>query len=201
MLISISGPRYSIAECGEQLAWLGAAMKSPSGRPNTVSWTTCSIESQDGHEWLTQYSVDLSPRMPRLFGAQTAQRLCGATIIRGFPTKKRPPLFSGLELGNDCMLDCIGAPVSPVFENGRVVLKGCYQTLELVKHTQNVSLWHVVHPCSIACSFSECPSQSEHDIWSSENGLQNEILTRENRHIIANMEYFGVPVVDPGQSP
>ena len=106
-----------------------------------------------------------------------------------------------LELDLALMPDYVWSGFSPVFENGRIALKGFHHTLELVKHTQNVLLWHVVHPSSTCCSFSECPFQKPHDASYFDSRLQFDILARQNRHIIANMEYLGVPVVNPGGSP
>jgi hypothetical protein len=150
-----------------------------------------------------QYSLDNSLQNMSTLGTQTDQIFCDSTIIQGFPTQKRPPLFLGLELGLTFLLGFIGASWSPVFDNGRVVLKGYYHTLELVNHTQNVLLWHIVHPGSTSCSFSECPSRNEHKTASSDNlnGLQNVKLACENRHLVANLEYLGVPVVNLGETP
>lgn len=96
------------------------------------------------------------------------------------------------------MLDLVGASWPPIFENGRVVIKGCWHTLELVKYTQNVLLWHLVHPGSICCSFSECPSRNGHDTSYFNSGLEIEILASKNRHIIANLEGLGVTVENLG---
>lgn len=132
---------------------------------------------------------------------QMARGLCDATIIQGFPTQKRPPFFPGLELGLGCMLDLVGASWPPIFENGRVVIKGCWHTLELDKYTQNVLLWHIVHPDPISCSFSECPSRNEHDTSFLDIESQIHISASGNRHIIANLEFLGVPVVNTGEWP
>lgn len=99
------------------------------------------------------------------------------------------------------MLDFIGTSWLPVLENNKIVLKGSFNMLELVKYSQNVLLWHIVHPGSTTCSFSECPSRTEHDEPSFHDGLQNETWALGNRHIIANLEYLGVPVVNQGGSP
>lgn len=139
-------------------------------------------------------------RIASLTRDQTGQKLCDATIIQGFPTLKRLPLFQGLELELGRMLDFIGTSWLPVFENNRIVLKGSFHMLELVKHSQNILLWHIVHPGSTTCSFSECPSRNEPDELLFHDALQNETLALDNRHIIANLEYLGVSVVNPGES-
>jgi hypothetical protein len=45
------------------------------------------------------------------------------------------------------------------------------------------------------------PPRNEHHAISFDIGLQNVIFAPENRHIIANLEYLGFPVVSPGESP
>lgn len=180
------------------MAWLGAAIQTSIGSTSMPS-CTCTIESQCGNEWALQYSLDHSLGNLSPTRVQTAPKFCDATIIRGFPTLKRPPIFQGVELGLARMLKCIGASWPPVFEDDRIFLEGRHHRLELVKHTHNVLLWHIVHPGSKTCSFSECSSRNEHNAPSFHNGLQNEILALDNRHIIANLEYLGVPAVNPGE--
>lgn len=196
LLVTVSGPPYSIAQCGEQLAWLGAVFQTfRSG----ISICTCSIESQDECEWAIRYSPVHILGSATAESAQATQRLCDTTIIQGFPTQKRPPLFQGLELGLAWMLERIGASWIPVLENGRIVLKGSQHTLELVKHTQNILLWHILHSKSASCSFYECASSYEHNRPPLDSRLQTATLSSNSRHIIANKEHFGVPFVDPGE--
>lgn len=192
----MSGPPYSISQCGEQLAWLGAVFQTfRSG----ISSCTCSIESQDENKWVIRYSPvhNLESATPE--SAQATQRLCDTTIIQGFPTERRPPLFQGLELGLACMLESIGASWIPVLENGRTVLKGSQHTLELVKHTQNILLWHILHSRSASCSFCECVSSNEHNKPPLDSRFQATTLPSNTRHIIANLEHFGIPFVHPGE--
>lgn len=96
------------------------------------------------------------------------------------------------------MLESIDASWTPVLENGRIVLKGSQHTLELVKHTQDILLWHSLHPRSTSCSFCQCASSIEHN-KPLDSRLQAATLPSNSRHIIANLEHFGVPVVHPGE--
>ena len=196
LLVTASGPAYSIAQCGEQLAWLGAAIQTfRSGVANC----NCSIESQGENEWVVRYSPEHSLGNPIPMGVQETQRLCDATIIQGFPTQKRPPLFHGLELGLALMLESICAFWAPVLENGRMVLKGSEHTLELVKHSQNVLLWHALHSSSASCSFCDSLSLNEHKNPPFDSRLQTDMSAWNSRHIVANPEHFGLPVVDSGE--
>lgn len=196
LLVTASGPPYSISQCGEQLAWLGAVFHTfRSG----IAYCNCSIESQDGNEWVIRYSP-----VPLLEGTtpvrvQATQRFYDTTIIQGFPIQRRPHLFQGLELGLAWMLESIGASWTPVLENGRIVLKGSRHTLELVKHTQNILLWHSLHSTSASCSFCERASPNEQNKPPLDSRLQAATLPSSSRHIIANFEHFGVPFVHPGE--
>lgn len=202
LLVTVSGSRYSIAECGQQLVWLGAAIQIPIDG-QTVANCTCRIESQDEMEWFIHYSLDNAHRNMSTIGTQIAPIFRDSTIIQGFPTQKRPALFVGLELGLALLLECIYARWPPVFENGRIILRGFDGTLEVVKRTQNIWLWHIVHPSSTSCSFSECSSRNEQEVSLSslDTGLQIEMLAPVGRHIIANPEYLGIPVVNIGELP
>lgn len=196
LLVTASGPAYSISQCGEQLAWIGAVFHTfRSGAANC----TCSIESKDEKEWLIRYSSDHSLRKTIPVDDGAPQRLCDSTIIQGFPTQKRPPLFHGLEIGLAWILDSICAVWAPVGEDGRIVLRGSRQTLQLVKQTQNVLLWHTLHPRSESCSFCDCPSSNECNPPLFERRWQTKKSAWNSRHIIANPEHFGLPVVDPGE--
>lgn len=196
LLVTVSGPPYSISQCGEQLAWLGAVFQTfKSG----ISNCTCSIESRDENEWVIRYSSDHLLDSATPVSVQATSRLYNITIIQGFPTQRRPPLFQGLELGLACMLESIGASWTPVRENGRIVLKGSQHTLELVKYTQNILLWHSLHSRLESCSFCECTSSNEHNKPPLDSQLQAATLASDSRHIIANLEHFGVPIVHPGE--
>lgn len=196
LLVTVSGPPYSISQCGEQLAWLGAAFHTfRSG----ITCCNCRIESQDGNEWEIRYSPVNLLEGTTPMGVKTMQRLYDTTIIQGFPTERRPPLFQGLELGLDWMLESIGGSWSPVHENGRIVLKGSRHTLELLKSTQDILLWHSLHSRSASCSFCECAASNAHSRPHFDSRLQIATLSSNSRHIIANLEHFGVPFVHPGE--
>lgn len=196
LLVTVSGPRYSISQCGEQLAWLGAVIQTYG---SGIASCTCSLESREKNEWLIRYSLDHTQRNIASARVQKGPRSGDATIIHGFPTTKRPPLFQGLELGLTWMLELIGASWPPVLENDKIVLKGFQHTLELVKHSQNVLLWHTLHSSSTSCSFCECPSFNEHEKPSSSIRFQTVMWAWNSRHIISNSENLGVPVVAAGE--
>lgn len=196
LLITASGPAYSISQCGEQLAWLCAAVQT---FRSEVAKCTCSIESLGENEWLVRYSPDHLLRNTTPVGVPAIQRLCDATIIQGFPTQKRPPLFHGLEIGLAWILESIGAFWSPVPENGRIFLRGSQNTLELVKCTPNILLWHTLHSNSASCSFCNSPSSNEHKPIPFDSRLHTEMWACNSRHIIANPEHLGLRVVDSGE--
>lgn len=164
-----------------------------------ISSCTCSIESQDENDWVIRHSPVHLLESTTTVSNQATARLYSTTVIQGFPTRRRPPLFQGLELGLAWMLESIGASWTPVLENGRIVLKGSRHTLELVKHTQNILLWHSLHPRSASCSFCECASSNEHNRTPLDSRLHAATLPSNSRHIVANLEHFGVPFVHPGE--
>lgn len=76
---------------------------------------------------------------------------------------------------------------------------GSRNTLELVKHAQNVLLWHVFHSTWASCSFCDSLSSNEHNPPPFDSRLQTDMSAWNSRHIIANPEHFGLRVLDSGE--
>lgn len=149
--ISVTGPPYSISECGEQLAWLVAALH-PSD-PDSVVHSTPVITINDStkvehanllcqHHWKLRCDQTSSNATASLNLLRIKKSVFSPSIVRGFPTMRRPNDFSGIEVTPGFLFDCIkSSNLDLTSEN--VVLKGHDIILELVKETAGVLFWRI----------------------------------------------------------
>jgi hypothetical protein len=72
-------------------------------------------------------------------------------VILGFPIARRPEACPGLELSFYRLL-CFLEAKNTTIVNGRVLLKGPERALQLMKHSDNVFLWHPLHTPDTICS-------------------------------------------------
>lgn len=194
LLVTASGTGHSISQCGEQLAWLGASIQVLN--PKTAA-CTCSIQSQADNEWIIHHSLDNGLRESKIGIDQRTHKLHDAMIIKGYPTERRPSLCQGLEIRLRVLLELIDAPWPPVLENGRIFLKGSHHTLQLIRSTSNVLLWHVSHNDLVPCSYCDCHlNEGGGEL----PGLpwQPEDWASSCRHIITNFEQLEILGIDSG---
>ena len=150
--IWVTGPAYSIAECGEQLAWLVAALQPPNldsvvhSIPSITAHELNKDKSTDQlyqHHWYLGYDHKSFSTTPVLTILQRMRFMSSSTIVRGFPTVRRPDDFPGVEVLPEALFDLV-RPLNLKTTGGHMVLEGRRTTLELVKETTGVLLWHVV---------------------------------------------------------
>jgi hypothetical protein len=163
LTITATGPAHFIAECGEQLAWLQAALSSNSRHyasyctPSITSyWVNPSPSEKLNYEGYCKIGLDIAhpanpgDSIPRVQNCW--QDLVGISIIiAGFPISRRPENYPGLELSFNKFLHLLKADRTTIAD-GPVLLKGRSKTVQLMKHSDNVFLWHPLHNEDQGCS-------------------------------------------------
>lgn len=151
--IWVSGCPYSIAERGEQLAWLVAALQHSNHDTVVNSTPVVTAHRSDRHHWTIESDHKSLDIIPTLSILQTLQRhdtshLLPSIIVQGFPTESRPDHCPGVEVTSEILLDLVQPPYVKI-TNGRVLLQGRHITLVLVnlfKESTQVLFWHVLRP-------------------------------------------------------
>lgn len=165
LIVLATGPAHFIAECGEQLAWLRCALLSSS--PHfivhcTPSITVYSIDSVSAstNERLkfkgycrigfdVSYSAVRTSTMPAVPNSwQSLDDL--PVLILGYPISRRPEACPGLELRFHELLS-ISQAESATTVNGKILLEGPGRQLQLMRHCENVFLWHPLEDGLCSC--------------------------------------------------
>lgn len=196
LLVTATGPAYFVADCGEQLAWIGSAL-------------LCSTQTLGSHclPLITNFEVDATPVAPPcivykvycninfrftkpensdelLLGTQSVGRklLRESTLILGFPILRRPEGYSGLELSFNTLLSFLQAPRAELSPN-QVSIKGLKNTLMLIKYTKDMFLWKLDHS---SADFSSCCAERcfNVDVEEGRGSLDYHAL-ETGRHIIS----------------
>ncbi len=108
LVITATGPAYTLAECGEQLAWVAASMWGPRTGLPLVSYTPClrrrTLEDQLDSSGIGEATFDiLVEETPILLAqrvwADVVRRgpLGPVVVVNGFPVFRQPDNHSGLE--------------------------------------------------------------------------------------------------------
>ncbi|KAK4153991.1 hypothetical protein C8A00DRAFT_33245 [Chaetomidium leptoderma] len=145
MVVTAAGPAYTLAECGEQLGWIAAALWPPA-RDSVVYYTPSILRRHVEHAFETPGSapicfdilVDQSPVPP---AEHCWADLVGLdpVVVRGFPIPRRPETYPGLETSSE-ILEMAGYQPTSI-ELGEICLRGPGRTLALVKRRGNVFFW------------------------------------------------------------
>ena len=149
----VKGVSYSVAEQGEQLAWLLAALQNSDDQEIIYS-TPSVVKSDAGDAWELQAELT-PPSLVDIGGLSTLKKLgwlgkfFEPVIARGFPTTRRPSSLPGVEVSPSVLLSFI-SDESLVSWDGRVCLFAIDQVLELVELKQGVCLWHAL-PTEVEC--------------------------------------------------
>ncbi len=161
VFVETRGTRGSIIEVGEQLAWLGAALRSSPYdgiafcRPQIEdsSWTTeqhhklqCDPKQVEAKVLIITFSFDLE----NLSAGRQSQGTCWYSLFRnpvvvsGFPILRRNPHHDGLELPLNMIAGLLGAKRAHVFSD-IVFIKGYSAMLVPSKQSDGLLVWHVLH--------------------------------------------------------
>ncbi|KAJ5675532.1 hypothetical protein N7462_008429 [Penicillium macrosclerotiorum] len=162
-----SGPRnkargsaYSIAEVGEQLSWLGSALRS-SPYPDPIAYCRPQVEkfqmtdykSQTAKRQFTaEVSADISFAMDRIEFSSNASGECwhdlfrNCVVVQGYPISRRLECgaSSGLEIPLHMMACLAKANFVNTFRNC-LILKGFSAMLVPTENYDEVIVWHLVY--------------------------------------------------------
>ncbi|GES61167.1 Pfs domain protein [Aspergillus terreus] len=154
--IKVSGLADSIAEVGEQLAWLGSALRSSpadSGiaycRPFVKRSDDMAVPKDLGSNPLHIFEIDFDIQMQE--GAtEGTDGHCWHGLFRnpvvaeGYPTPRRPEPDPGLEIPLHILAGLTQARRANNFD-GKTVLKGFSVMLIPTKFSNDIIMWHMLH--------------------------------------------------------
>lgn len=154
-LVEAFGTAGSIAEVGEQLAWLGAALRS-SPFESGVAYCTPSLFADHDYplEHGTTEQSQLSCSIEYAFDEGTEQTdnengqcwqclFRNPLVVTGYPIPKRPQNNTGLEISISLMMALCQARHVAIFD-GKPLIKGFCTMLVPTKHVEQVVTWHVL---------------------------------------------------------
>lgn len=192
--IGVRGPIDSIAEVGEQLAWLGCALRST---PEVEGVSTCNalFEMEDNHsrEMTVAYDYHCAIRFqvhtPKLENEDTNgqcwhQMFRKPVIATGFPVASRGILNAGLEIPLNVMSGLAQARYVNEWD-GSLMIKGYSVTLVMVQCWKNFLFWHYSYSQQgKRLSYSDLKVDSLHEVAASELGAYRHIVgwCRDSRY-------------------
>jgi nucleoside phosphorylase len=174
----VTGTAYSIIEAVEQLAWLGAALRSSpidSGVAYCRPVVDCSREVQGESE--TEWRAEHHCKIDYIFRTEEDTEENGLTdfngqcwhhlfrnpvVVEGYPIPRRPESTAavGLEIPLNMMAGLAQAHRISTF-NGWTVLKGWSTLLVPTEQNDGLVFWHLKHrPDGERISFRECENFS-----------------------------------------
>ncbi|CAG9983193.1 unnamed protein product [Clonostachys byssicola] len=158
LLAESYGVAATIAEIGEQLAWLGAAMKTPPEQSGVFYCTpTISMLQKDLHWSQSQakprspgisckitIDVEKIPVTPATNGQCWQAVFKAPVIVRGYPIPQRGEWNTGLEIPLDIMAMLAQALELQEF-NDKICLKGFSTMLVPVRRSGDIVFWHLLY--------------------------------------------------------
>lgn len=156
LVLDVSETQDSIAELGEQLAWLGAALQVPSETTGVIlstpvaTITSCTPKFGSVKDSLSYpvinirfslKSVPVSDMSEAPDGTCWHSLFRSPVIVTGFPIRSRPGNEKGLELLLEMMSFLAGTPFATHFDDV-LVLKGVSTMLVPTGRTENSIAWH-----------------------------------------------------------
>ncbi|KAI0139763.1 hypothetical protein BJ166DRAFT_604946, partial [Pestalotiopsis sp. NC0098] len=192
--IGVRGPIDSIAEVGEQLAWLGCALRSA---PEVEGVSTCNalfeMEDNNSREMTFAYDYHCAIRFqvhtPKLENEDTNgqcwhQMFRKPVIATGFPVASRGILNAGLEIPLNVMSGLAQARYVNEWD-GSLMIKGYSVTLVMVQCWKNFLFWHYSYSQQgKRLSYSDLKVDSLHEVAASELGAYRHIVgwCRDSRY-------------------
>ncbi|KAK1255021.1 hypothetical protein MKX08_009016 [Trichoderma sp. CBMAI-0020] len=155
--LDVSGKAESIAVIGEQLAWLGSALRSSSNEPG-VAVVGAFVRSMGIHPntWPPErqeqtffcnigFGVDVVDHPDEISNAQCWFPLFRRPVIAtGFPILLRPPSTKGLDISLDTLTKLTGASVISQINN-KLYFVGFSSWLVPTSYCDNIMLWHMIY--------------------------------------------------------
>jgi hypothetical protein len=153
----MSTSAYAIAQCAEQLVWLVAAIQP---RKAIGKCRPCLNEEGKLDFFINAtleedeeiHSAQLSETLGLFY-----ERVGASCAVQGFPTRRRPGGFVGLEVSWYTLLEITQWPTVDLVHDCAYwsrCLRGQSTPLELMKIADNISLWHICRAPSTSCGCS-----------------------------------------------
>ncbi|KAM5519714.1 PFS domain-containing protein [Fusarium oxysporum f. sp. phaseoli] len=151
VMVEMDGSAASISETGEQLAWLGAALRSSPRRKGLV-YCTPSIRSMYQSRVMPQavvfeieFEVEQLPESPDIANGQCWHGIFkNPIIVKGFPILPKLQKNTGLEIPINLMAGLARAKHVDRF-NDKVYVKGFSTMLVPTKQFKDVVYWHLIY--------------------------------------------------------
>lgn len=160
LLVEVIGTPYSVAEIGEQMAWLGASLRS-SPYPEGVAYSRPMIDNirviqnkgkAPAKAYLAELQSDIKFHVYSKQSASEENGLCWHSLFRnpmvveGFPILRRPDerTVSGIEISLYIMASLAQARYVNIFMGG-VYVKGFSTLLVPTEQCGDTTMWHLVH--------------------------------------------------------
>ncbi|GAW26427.1 putative Pfs domain protein [Rosellinia necatrix] len=151
VVVDVKGITPTIIEIGQQLAWLGAALR-PSPFQTGVAICSPLINATQQYEGESATgilcTINFELRAPR--GAPNKpQGQCwhnmfrNPVIVQGYPILQKQEAYLGLEMPLDMMATLVGSNQITDF-NGRAIMKGFSAMLVAMKATGDLLVWHYI---------------------------------------------------------
>ncbi|KAH8803460.1 hypothetical protein F5884DRAFT_712243 [Xylogone sp. PMI_703] len=158
-MVEAFGTGDSVAEIGEQFAWLGAALR-PSPYELGVAYSTpfiedIQVESSPGHpksgtqSWSKilckiNFRVERGEEQVELSNGQCWHNLFrNPVVVKGYPIPRRSEYDTGLEMPLNIMAALAHAQRVTIF-GGKLFIKGFCTMLILTKYVEDMVIWHMI---------------------------------------------------------
>ncbi|KAL5355091.1 hypothetical protein BJX96DRAFT_1781 [Aspergillus floccosus] len=154
--IKVSGLADSIAEVGEQLAWLGCALRSSPADSGIVYCRPFvkrlgegavpeDLESYPLHVFEIDFDIQTQEgATDSTYGRCWHGLFRNPVVAEGYPTPRRPETDPGLEIPLHILAGLTQARRANAFD-GKTVLKGFSVMLVPTKFSNNIIMWHMLH--------------------------------------------------------
>lgn len=172
LVVEASGIPDFVAEIGEQLAWLGAALRTPSSQtgvlycvPSITNLTPMKNPSENGQMGY-RFDMDFKFHEPEILPSE-ANGQCwygmfrSAVIAQGFPIPLRHELNTGLQMPLNLMTALIRTRYIDIFHE-KVFIKGFSAMLVPTKRLDDVLVWHLLYNTDGNKRISYLDCQLEH---------------------------------------
>ncbi|KAH8885990.1 hypothetical protein GQ53DRAFT_845123 [Thozetella sp. PMI_491] len=141
LMVSVTGDSHTIAECGEQLAWLSAAIQPASlgfigqRRPRLImpsaDLQTDTTESPLTIGIMTELRDETSKRM--VLPTSIWNDFLSVPMVQGFPTARLPKCYSGVEVSAEILLsEPAQSPKIEIYKD-YILLRRARSTLKLTR--------------------------------------------------------------------
>lgn len=147
-----SGTAASIAEIGEQLAWLSASLRTSLRDTGITSYTpsihiiqtevTSSRMPNQSVQCLIKYTREDDPDHLLGNGRCWTNMFKNPILVKGFPVPRRPKPDTGLEISLDMMSALANAQRVDEFD-GKIFIKGFSTMLIPTDYIEGIIIWHM----------------------------------------------------------